>query len=80
LEGWLNRIIVEFTDRILFVDQAVADEWGRIAAMRPIPPIDALLAATAKVHGLIIATRNESDFSTTGVPLLNPFRRAETGS
>jgi predicted nucleic acid-binding protein len=80
LDGWLNRIIVEFADRILPVDRLVADEWGRIAALRSIPPIDALLAATAKVHGMILATRNETDFATTGVPLLNPFRSGEAGS
>ena len=74
LEAWLNRMIVEFADRILPVDRLIADEWGRIAALRSIPPIDALLAATAKVHGMILATRNETDFATTGVPLLNPFR------
>lgn len=74
LEAWLNRMIVEFADRILPVDRLIADEWGRIAALRSIPPIDALLAATAKVHGMILATRNETDFAATGVPLLNPFR------
>jgi predicted nucleic acid-binding protein len=80
LESWLNRLVVEFADRILPVDRMVADEWGRIAALRSIPPIDALLAATAKVHGMILATRNEADFSMTGVPLLNPFRCGDTGS
>ena len=74
LEAWLNRMIVEFADRILPVDRLIADEWGRIAALRSIPPIDALLAATAKVHGMVLATRNETDFAATGVPLLNPFR------
>ena len=80
LEGWLNRITVEFADRVLAVDRLVADEWGRIAAQRSIPPIDALLAATAKVHGLIVSTRNEADFATTGAPSLNPFRFGEVGS
>ena len=79
LETWLHRITVEFADRALPVDRLIADEWGRIAAVRSIPPIDALLAATAKVHGMILVTRNEADFAMTGVELFNPFIFGEVG-
>jgi len=56
------------------VDAAVADEWGRMSAIRPVPVIDALLAATAKAHGLTLVTRNEADVAGLGVQVLNPFQ------
>jgi hypothetical protein len=59
--------------RILPVDQAIALEWRRITAPRTVPPIDGLLAATARVHGLTLVTRNVKDFSDLGVSCLNPF-------
>ena len=65
-----------FADRILTVDRAVADEWGRISAIRTVPPVDGLLAATAKVHGLTLATRNIADVAGLGASVLNPFEPA----
>ena len=64
-----------FEDRVLPIDARVADEWGRLAARlsKPIPAIDSLIAATALRHRLTIVTRNESDFATTGVDILNPW-------
>jgi hypothetical protein len=62
-----------FGPRILGVDRAVAEEWGRIAAIRSVPVIDALLAATAKAHGLVLVTRNTADVDGLGAPVLNPF-------
>ncbi len=55
------------------VDTAVAQEWGRLGAIRRVPVVDALLAATANVHGLTLVTRNEQDVAGLGVPVLNPF-------
>lgn len=52
---------------------AVAEEWGRFNVPNPLPVIDSLLAATAKVHGLTLVTRNVSDVEATGVPVVNPF-------
>ena len=52
LERWLGEIASAFADRILPIGSDVADEWGRMNAIRPIPVIDALLAATAKAKGL----------------------------
>jgi predicted nucleic acid-binding protein len=49
------------------MDQAVALQWRRIGASRTIPPIDGLLAATALVHGLTVATRNPKVFVDLGV-------------
>lgn len=73
-ERWLAGIEAAFgDDRILPVDRAVADAWGRLSAIRPIPATDGLLAATAKVHGLTLATRNEHRVSSLGIAVLNPF-------
>ena len=78
-ERWLASIDIAFAGRILAVDRVVADEWGRLSALRTVPGPDALLAATASVHGMTLATRNEADIAGLGVPVLNPFRfRAES--
>lgn len=73
LEAWLEEVIYGFGDRILNVDAQVADEWGRMNAIRPLPVIDALLAATARANSLTFVTRNVSDVQGVGVDLLNPF-------
>jgi predicted nucleic acid-binding protein len=73
LGRWLNSIVEHFGDRILPVDRAVAEEWGRMNVPDPLPMIDGLLAATAKVNGLTLATRNTVDVAASGVPALNPF-------
>ena len=73
LERWLRRLVADYGDRILPVDLRVADEWGRLNAPDPVPVVDGLLAATAKVHGLTLATRNVRDVASTGARLVNPF-------
>lgn len=73
LETWLQAILQAFGQRILSVDAAVAESWGRIAAIRSVPVVDALLAATASVHGLVLVTRNATDVAGLGVRVLNPF-------
>jgi len=73
LERWLREVIDSHRDRILPVDETVAEEWGRLNVPNPLPVVDGLLAATAAVHGLVLATRNVKDLRRTGVPLLNPF-------
>jgi toxin FitB len=73
LERWLLEILEGFSDRLLPVDGRVADEWGRMNAIRPVSVIDALLAATAKVNGLTLVTRNEADVAGLGTEILNPF-------
>ena len=74
LERWLGEVIGAFADRILPVSTDVAEEWGRMNAIRPVPVIDALLAATAKVNGLTLVTRNEADVAGLGAEVLNPFK------
>jgi predicted nucleic acid-binding protein len=79
LEGWLEQLAADYGDRILPVDGAIADEWGRMTARRALPVIDGLLAATARVNGLTVATRNSRDVAATGVPVVNPFEFAWEG-
>jgi len=73
LEAWLGELVTGFGDRVLPVDARVAQEWGRMSAVRPVPVIDALLAATAKAHGLTLVTRNGADVDGLEVDILNPF-------
>lgn len=73
LETWLGEVVAAFGERVLAIDGAVADAWGRMAALRSVPAIDGLLAATAKVHGLTLVTRNASGVSGLGASVLNPF-------
>ncbi len=74
LEAWLSDVVSGFGDRVLPVDASVAEEWGRMNAIRPVPVIDALLAATAKANGLTLVTRNAADVAGLGVEVLNPFQ------
>jgi predicted nucleic acid-binding protein len=77
LERWLREVSDVFGARIIGVDPAVADAWGRMSASRSVPVIDALLAATAQVHDLVLVTRNTADVSGLGVRTLNPFDEAQ---
>jgi toxin FitB len=72
LEQWLARLAGQFRDRILPIDGAIADRWGRLNVPDPLPTVDGLLAATALEHGLVLVTRNVRDVERTGVPFLNP--------
>ena len=74
LERWLQQVEAAFGKRILGVDQSIADQWGRMSALRSIPVIDGLLAATALVNKLTLVTRNERDVAGLGATILNPFR------
>jgi predicted nucleic acid-binding protein len=73
LERWLRRLVTEFAGRILLIDAAIAEEWGHLAAVRSLPVIDGLLAATAQAYDLTLVTRNTRDLQDTGAQLLNPF-------
>jgi predicted nucleic acid-binding protein len=76
LEHWLQEVETAFDGRVLGIDNAVADRWGRIGAIRPVPVIDGLLAATALVNGLTLVTRNDRDVAGLGATVLNPFKDA----
>ncbi len=73
LERWLLDVKAAFTGRILGIDDAVTDQWGRMNATRPVSVIDGLLAATALIHGLTLVTRNDHDVAGLGATVLNPF-------
>ena len=73
LEQWLIAVDKAFGERILPVDRAVANVWGRLSANRPLPVIDGLLAATAKIHRMTLVTRNTDDIADLDVSILNPF-------
>jgi predicted nucleic acid-binding protein len=75
LIDWLETDLPTFfTGRILSVDGAVADRWGRLiaAAGRPLPAIDSLLAATALEHDMVLVTSNIKDFADLPVRIFNP--------
>jgi toxin FitB len=79
LEEWLWRDLAErFRGRVLTVDAAIADAWGRLvarteAAGHALSVMDGFIAATAQIHELTVVTRNVKDFSVTGVDLHNPW-------
>ena len=77
LERWLGDVEAAFDGRVLGIDNAVSDQWGRMSAIRPLPVIDGLLAATALTHGLTLVTRNDRDVAGLGAMVLNPFKGAE---
>lgn len=72
-EAWLESLNRDYRDRILPITPDIAEEWGRLNAPNPVAPVDGLMAATARVHHLILVTRNTTHVGRTGVPLLNPF-------
>lgn len=78
LDRWATRLEREHGSRILPVDRAIALEWGRLDAAFGLSPIDGLLAATARVHGLTLATRNTKHVLRSGVHCVNPFAGAPT--
>jgi hypothetical protein len=76
LIDWLETDLPTFfTGRMLPIDGAVADHWGRLAAAagRPLPAIASLLAATALKHDLVLVTRNVKDFAGLPVQIFNPW-------
>jgi predicted nucleic acid-binding protein len=78
LDRWLRDVKSAFHGRILGIDAAVADQWGSMNAIRAVPVIDGLLAATALTHGLTLVTRNDRDVAGLGATVLNPFKGVES--
>jgi toxin FitB len=74
LRRWLEEHVLEpFQNRILPIDAAVARRCAALHVPDPRPERDALIAATALVHGLTVVTRNLADFEPMGVAVLNPW-------
>ncbi len=79
LESWFEGLLTRYESRVIPVDAAVARKWGHLAgelARRGAPTsmADGLIAATALVHGLKLATRNIADFKPFGVELVDPWK------
>ena len=74
LEWWFGKMRSGIGDRIIPVDEPIAEQWARLNVPDPLPFIDGLLAATAIVRGLTLVTRNTADVARTGAKLLDPFQ------
>ncbi len=74
LRAWLEQhVLPEFSGRTLPVDTAVAQRCARLHVPDKCNERDALIAATALVHGMMVVTRNAADFKSTGVTVINPW-------
>ncbi|MEQ1530199.1 MAG: type II toxin-antitoxin system VapC family toxin [Methylococcales bacterium] len=74
LRSWFNtQVLPTFSERILVVNAAVAQRCAQLHAPDPRSDRDAIIAATALVHGFTVITRNVNDFTATGVKILNPW-------
>ena len=74
LDRWFAQIRTRLGDRVLPIDEPIAEAWALLSVPDRLPLIDGLLAATAKVHGLMLVTRNTADLARTGVAILDPFK------
>jgi len=78
IESWLDQI--ESSLAFLPMDGKCFREWARLMIGLPTAlETDAMIAATARVHSLIVATRNEKDFKRLDVEVFNPFSFASSG-
>jgi predicted nucleic acid-binding protein len=78
LEHWLEGLLVRMHGRVLAYNVRVAETWGEMMADlerrgQKMPLADSLIAAVAKRHNLIVATRNTADFARAGLRVVNPF-------
>lgn len=82
LQDWLdNELMPWLGDRVLPITLGIAERWGDLAAQlkvmgKPRPIVDAVLAATAFEHDLVLVTRNVGDYRDLGVTILNPWEAA----
>ncbi len=75
LRAWMNQhVLPAFSERVLPVDTAVALRSAPLHVPRPRPVRDALIAATALVHGMTVVTRNVADFKPMGIVLIDPWK------
>lgn len=73
-ERWLTVLKEDFDQRLLPVSSSVAERWGHLNAVQPLPVVDGLLAATAIEHDLTLVTRDDRTLVESGARLLNPWQ------
>jgi len=76
---WLNMLLEEYSDRILAIDLTVAENWGEMQGRAEkegvvMPSIDGLIAAITYTNNMILVTRNETDFISANIPVINPWK------
>ncbi len=80
LIDWLqNELLIRFRENLIELDVNILIQWGKLNARleskgETMPAIDSLIAASALEQGLILVTRNVSDFKATGLEILNPWK------
>jgi predicted nucleic acid-binding protein len=76
LERWYAAMRQQLGTRVLPVDELVMMMWSRISVPDPLPAYNGLIAATALVHGMTVATRNTTDFRRVGATAVDPWSNA----
>jgi predicted nucleic acid-binding protein len=79
LDVWLEGLVASYADRLIPVSALVADTWGRLSSLRPLPVADGLMLATAKVHGLTLVSHEAPALGDLGVPTFNPWEAIDRG-
>ena len=75
LAQWYDAVRERLGDRVLVIDEPVMTVWARISVPDVLPAYDGLIAATALLHGLTVATRNTRDYHRAGVQVVNPWEQ-----
>jgi predicted nucleic acid-binding protein len=76
IERWYAVIRQRLANRVMAVDETVMTVWSKITVPDMLPAYDGLIAATALVHGMTVATRNAVDYRRVGVHVIDPWRDA----
>jgi predicted nucleic acid-binding protein len=74
LDFWLSKLKEDFSGRVFRVSLEIAEEWGRLNMPDLLPPMDGLLIATAKVHGLTLVSRDLKGAQRAGIAVINPWQ------
>ncbi|QQV75766.1 Toxin FitB [Rickettsia tillamookensis] len=73
LEKWLEKIIIDYNERILNIDKEICEEWGELMSIDGTNAIDTLIAAQAKQNNMILVTRNTKHYNMFNIKIFNPF-------